>query len=332
MGEVVTNWVDVTSGVPQGSVLGPLLFLIFINDLPNVLVNQCKLFADDSKLLGTVRSNEDVLSIQSDLDALSAWANTSGMSFNAQKCKFIKIGKCPPEVTEPISFSMDDSTNNRIVLEEVAVEKDLGVVWQNNLKWGEHVNRACSMAYMKLGMLRRTFKTWTNARTFKMLFTTCVRPHLEYAVPVWNALRKKDIKKLEKVQERATRLVPQLQDLSYAERLLNLGLTSLEERRLRGDMIQMYKIFKNFNHVNLSNSSYNNDYAQNSGPAGAVTQRRRASIRVEKEFVKNCMVRETVFMNRIVDHWNKLSDDVIEARTVNGFKARYDKFITNSQI
>ncbi len=97
---------------------------------------------------------------------------------------------------------------------------------------------------MKLGMLRRTFKTWKDARRFKLLFTiiNCVRSHLEYALTVWNALLRKDAKKLEKVQERAIRLVPVIRDLSYAERLLNLGLTSFEDRRTRGDMIQMFII------------------------------------------------------------------------------------------
>ena len=84
---------------------------------------------------------------------------------------------------------------------------------------------------MKLEILRRTFRTWTNARMFKFLFTTFVRPHLEYAAPVWNSLNKKKIKNIEKVQEKATRLVPQLKNLNYAERLLNLGLSSLEEKK-----------------------------------------------------------------------------------------------------
>ena len=123
------------------------------------------------------------------------------------------MGKCPSEITQPISFEMSDNQKNRFALDEIVVEKDLGIVWKNNLKWSEHINRACSM---KLGILRRTFRTWTNARMFKLLFTTFVRPHLEYATPVWNSQNKKEIKKIAKVQERATRMVPQLKNLSYA--------------------------------------------------------------------------------------------------------------------
>jgi len=158
--------------------------------------------------------------------------------------------------------------------------------------------------------------------------------YLEYGVPVWNALFKRDIKKIEQVQERATRMVPQLQDLSYAERLLNLGLTSLEERRTREDMIQMFKIQNKFNNVNLStnNTSCNGNYAQNSGPASSVLHRRRSSIRLEKEFVRNCRVRETFFTNRVANDWNKLSSEVVGARSVNGFKARYDNYIIEQKL
>ena len=127
---------------------------------------------------------------------------------------------------EMVHFAMvslyNPHSKNQAITKEHGV-KDLGVVWQNNLKWSEHVNRSCSVSYMKLGMLRRTFKTWTNARTFKLLFTTCVRPNLEYAIPVWNSLFKKDIKKLEKVQERAIKIVHLLQDQK-------LGRTPTESR------------------------------------------------------------------------------------------------------
>ncbi len=101
----------------------------------------------------------------------------------------------------------------------------------------------------------------------------------------------------------------------------------LEDRRTRGDMIQMFKIQNNFNKVDLSalKTNCNSNYAQISGPAEAVVRRRRASVRMGKEFVKNCMVRETYFTNRMADPWNKLEEEVIQAKTVNGFKARYDK-------
>jgi hypothetical protein len=227
--------------------------------MPDELKNLLKLFADDSKLIGTVRSNDDVKEIQSDLDKLCDWAKNSRMNFNIAKCKVMKIGKVPKDVSPTITLTMTDDTNNTHMLEEVSEEKDLGVVLQNNLKWNAHVNRACSTAYMKLGLLKRTFKTWSNMQTVKTLYTSFVRPHLEYAVPVWNALNRKDIKKIERVQKKATKMVPQLRKLCYGERLLNLGLTSLEERRVRGDMIQMFKIHKKMNNVDQSSLDADNE-------------------------------------------------------------------------
>jgi hypothetical protein len=331
MGDVTTEWVEVLSGVPQGSVLGPLLFAIFINDIPDLLNNLCKLFADDSKLIGVVRSDVDVTKMQSDLDKLVEWSKINKMSFNAKKCKVMTFGKYPPGVTQPIRLTMGDNTNEAHVLEEVTEERDLGVIWQNNLKWSEHVNRSCTMAYMKLGMLRRTFKTWSNTKTFKTLYTTFVRPHLEYAVPVWNSLNKKDIKKIEKVQKTATKMVPQLKHLPYEERLRIIGITSLEERRTRGDLIQMFKIHNRINKVELSslNTCCKNNYAQICGPAEAVVKR-RPSVRIVKEFIKKCTVRETFFTNRLAEMWNNLPDNIVEAKTVNGFKARYDNLISRN--
>jgi hypothetical protein len=124
-------------------------------------------------------------------------------------------------------------------------------------------------------------------------------------------------------------LVPHLSDLSYNERLFNLNLPVQEKKRTRGDMIQMYIIYKEFNNVDLhtKNAHFNKNYAKNLRPASTVTTRRRANIRLEKEFVKNCTVCETSFTNRVADQWNKLSEETIEARSVNGFKARYYRFI-----
>ena len=119
----------------------------------------------------------------------------------------------------------------------------------NNLKFESHVFKAASKASSVLGQLKRTFKNWT-IKNFLTLYTAYVRPHLEYSAPVWSPYRKQDIKILEKVQRRATKLVPELKKLSYEERLDTLNLTTLEERRIRGDLIQLFKVRFGFNIVN----------------------------------------------------------------------------------
>jgi hypothetical protein len=326
MGEAVTEWLDVLSGVPQGSVLGPLLFIIYINDMSDSVVNLLKLFADDSKLVSVIKCEEDLVRLQQDLDKISEWAIKWKMSFNHKKCKFMRLGNTEM-ARQDLRLVMKVDINEAHVLDESSEERDLGVYLQNNLKWDENVARACTKANNSLGVLRKTFKTWTNVRTFRTLYTAFVRPHLEYAPQVWNSLTSKDVKKIEKVQKRATKLVPQLRNLNYEERLLNLGLTSLADRRTRGDLIQWFKIETGRNFVELMrpNTNSNVDESDTNGPASRVITRRRGSIRMVKELVKNCSMREKFFSNRVADPWNGLGKEIVASGSVNSFKKQYDR-------
>jgi len=226
---------------------------------------------------------------------------------------------------------MKGKNNEHYTREETSEEKDLGVYLQNNLKWNANVDKACTKAYNSLGLLRRTFRTWTNVKTFRTLYTAFVRPHLEYAPQVWNSLTLEDIKKIEKVQKRATKLVPQLKNLSYGERLLNLGLTSLADRRTRGDLVQMFKFKSGQNTIELIGPTSNVNVDTNiDGPASSVMARRRTSIRVVKEFVKKCSVREKFFSNRVADVWNGLDDGLVASSSVNQFKKMYDSKTNNN--
>jgi hypothetical protein len=329
MGETITEWLEVFSGVPQGSVLGPLLFIIYINDMPDGVINHLKLFADDSKLISVIKNEDDWVQLQQDLDRISEWSIDWKMSFNYNKCKFMRFGNLMLNRPD-LSLTMKASDGIRHVLEESNGERDLGVCLQNNLKWSDNVNKACSSAYNSLGLLRKTFRTWTNIRTFKTLYTAFVRPHLEYAPQVWNSLTSRDVKKLEKVQKSATKLVPQLRNLRYRERLLNLGLTTLADRRTRGDLIQMFKIDSRKNSIELIGPvmSCNIENSEpNDGPASSVTARRRKSLRVVKELVKGCSVRDKFFSNRVVDSWNALNNEIVSSSSVNEFKKRYDSYI-----
>ena len=162
------------------------------------------------------------------------------MIFNEDKCKVVDIGSSRLGKTVII---MVRKSGERVKLEETNSERDLGVYINSKLKWDDQVDQASLKATSVLGMLKRTFVHW-NARLLVKLYTTYVRPHLEYCSSVWNPYRKKDIKKLEQVQRRATKLVPELRHLNYESRLANLGLTTLEVRRERYDLIQFFKILK----------------------------------------------------------------------------------------
>ena len=323
LGQASSSWSTVTSGVPQGSVLGPLLFTLFINDMPKHLHHPCKLFADDTKLIAIIKNTQDIVLLQEDIDRLSAWNTTWDMKFNHQKCKYMVFNKkkhfrsncVEPELTIKIP-----ELETRHTLEQIACEKDLGVHFTNDLKWRTQCTRAAAKANSVLGQLRHAFKAW-NIRTFNTLYTAFVRPHLEYAAPVWNPHKTADIKIIETIQRRATKLVPAIKNLDYHERLNVLGLTTLEERRMRGDLISYYKISNGLNNVNfiLPTSTANSIICD--GPANSI---RGHNKRIHAQVTK-CQARFNFLPNRVVAEWNKLDQATVDAETVSIFKGRLDK-------
>ena len=248
IGESYSDWRHVTSGVPQGSVLGPLLFVIFINDMPEVVHHIIKLFADDSKLIGVIKNSRDIELVQKDLDALVGWAKEWRMLFHPDKCKIMSIIK-NKHVSRPALTMETQNSADRHTLAYTDVERDLGIMIASNLKSEYQVTSAVTKANLALSTLKRTFKFWTPT-IFRTLYTTFVRPHLEYAVSAWSPYLRRDIALLEKVQRRATKLVKQFKGLDYNTRLENLNLTALEDRRPRGDLIQYYKEYSGTNIIN----------------------------------------------------------------------------------
>jgi hypothetical protein len=157
------------------------------------------------------------------------------MTFNVSKCKIMHFG--PGNSRQRISMA---DSNGRTYLEETSLEKDLGIWFDDSLKFHEHVMKAAEKANQILGLIRRTF-TYMDCQLMKQLFTSLVRPHLEYGNVVWHPNSKRDIEILERVQHRATRMVPGLAKLSYEDRLRKMDLPSLVYRRVRGDVIEVYK-------------------------------------------------------------------------------------------
>ena len=291
---------------------------MFINDRPELVKNFCKLFADDSKLIGVIRNNMDKLALQDDLDLLVDWSRNWKLSFNEDKCKLMNIGKTALGAT---SLSMKSANGCSVELKETLCERDLGVMLNNKLNWKDQVDHAVQMAQSTLAMLKRTFVYW-DAKMFVLLFTIYVRPHLEYCAAVWNPSRKREVTRLEQVQRRATKLVPQIRHLNYESRLANLGLTSLEARRSRGDLIQYFKFFKGHNLVNWY---YGSVTRRDLGIIGPSSGTRGPQHRLVGQFTRNDK-RKQFFTNRIVNEWNKLDNKVVSSETVNGFKNNLDKF------
>ena len=312
LGNSFSEWSDVLSGVPQGSVLGPLLFVIFVKDLTNVIKNTCKLYADDCKLLAPVRDAHDAASLQSDIHAVQKWCKDWMMELNIGKCRVMHCGNRNPKN----AYIFADSTNSTsFPLEVTYRERDLGIIITPDMKWGDQVANAVGKASRALGVLKKTFKS-RDPKLWKKLYATHIRSHLEFGVAAWNPYQRGDIALLERAQRRVTRVPYKFRGLTYEDRCKRLGLTSLEKRRIRGDLIQQFKISKGIESLSFELPS--NDFLREIAPRGGKRSRLR------REIVKSCNQRHNFFTNRIVNIWNELPDNIITATSTNGFKNRLD--------
>ena len=297
----VSNWKSVLSGVPQGSVLGPILFLIYINDLDDSITSNVLKFADDTKLFRKVNTDGDKQHLQNDLDSLVKWSEKWQMLFNFGKCKCLHTGHRNLNV----NYKMGDT-----VLDTTVKEKDLGVTISADMKVSEQCGIAASKGNQILGLIRRNI-TYKGKKLIIPLYKAIVRPHLEYCIQAWRPYRKKDIDTLERIQRRATKMIPELRDLSYEERLKECGLTTLETRRLRGDQIEVFKILNGYENIDRNMFfSLKKDSRTRGHEVKLVKDQCRLDIRKHS------------FSQRTINEWNKLSTDCVTASSVNMFKTR----------
>ena len=297
VGSTFSDWFKVTSGVPQGTVLGPLLFLLFINDLPCGLQSFVSLFADDLKLVTSADKHNIA---QEDIDKLNKWEQDWLLRFNVKdgKCKVLHVGKNNPKN----AYFM-----NSVQLPAVEDEKDLGVLTSRDLHWNSCIEKAVSKAKSTIGWITRSL-ICRNKFVMINVYKSLVRPHIEYAVQVWNPPAShgywKLILQLEEVQRSFTRLIDGIGILPYSERLMILQLTTLLERRMRGDLIETFKI-------TTGKVSYGKDLFRISRSGTKILKDKRG---------------DGILSNRVANYWNKIPAEVKEASSVDAFKARLEQY------
>ena len=309
VGKALSSESRVISGIPQGSILGPILFTIFINDLPDKVLSVCKVFADDTKIYN---SDNNTHEIQQDLDGLMEWSDHWDLHFNATKCNVMHIGsknRCNDYVLQ--------QNDTQSTLASCDDEKDLGVIFDKGLTFDKHINTAINKANKILGIIRRTF-TDLDVDVFMQLYKGMVRPHLEYGNQIWHPYLKRQSIAIERVQRRATKLVNNLSDLSYRDRLTRLNLPSLKYRRLRGDLITTYKLFTNPN---------SNGFERFFSNAPSTITRNNTG-KIYKEYSRT-NIRKFSFSNRVIDPWNCLPTSTKTAKSLNIFKSQIDKYYRN---
>ena len=316
-----SEWQDVGSGVLQGTVLGPILFIIFINDLETLTKEAWeKLFADDSKLARLVANEEDARKLQRDIDHFSTWARTWGMEFNVKKCKVMHVGRKNPR----LQYWMDGEA-----LETVEEEKDLGVWIRDDLKPALQCSKAAKAANAALGMLLRSFHFRTKS-TLVPVYKTFVRSRMEHAGAAWSPWLEQDVEEMEKIQKRLVRSLSDVHGESYEEKLEQAGLTTLRKRRERGDLIETFKALKGFYKVDrdvwfcrANQRTMRETRASVTIEDGVTTQ--NTEVLYKPPAIHD--LRNNFFTVRVVRPWNELPEDVKSQKTVNGFKTALDRWL-----
>ena len=297
--------IPVTSGVPQGTALGPLLFLVFINELPDkVRSSTARLFADDCLLYHNVQIPQDVDSLQEDLNALQAWEKDWQMAFNPSKCQ-------PIHFTRKRNPMILDYTIRDQVLETDESATYLGVKLHATASWSPHCSTASKKAECTRAFLQRNLAR-TPQPIKKQCYTTLLRPILEYTSAVWDPHCQSDIQKLERTQRRYARFTcgDYSQESSVTEMLQTLGWDTLAERRAKSRAVMTYCI-----RYDLVDIPLDQHFTQ------LTTRNRGNSEKFRVPYSRTLSAKHSFFPDatRI---WNNIPDDATRAESLDTFKSR----------
>ena len=307
---------EVTSGIPQGSVLGPILFILYINDITEHINSKIVLFADDIKLYKTIQNNKnDTKQLQDDINKLYRWSEIWLLKFNTTKCNKITYEK---------KASLQQHTTYHIAqnqLENISEIKDLGVLFEENLNPSTHIYSKVKKASQILGIVRRNFCN-LQADIVVNLYKTLIRSQFDYAHCVWQPYKQKDIQKIENIQMRATKMIKDLKNLSYTERLKKLKLPTMRYRSIRGCLIEVYKICNGYYTEEVRNKL--SKFRPPSSLRG-----HKFTLLHERHTTKQ---RKNFFYHKNINIWNNLPLSVISQENVHLFKNALDKIFLKQDI
>jgi hypothetical protein len=293
--------VDVSSGVPQGSVLGPLLFLIYINDVEDCInFSDFKLFADDCKLYCECKEDARFDSFRQDVENVFKWVEKNQLKVATEKCSLLHLGRCNPKRILSVNGSSVPESNS---------VRDLGLVVNSDLKPSSHCAMLATKAFQVSNLIFRSFKSRNRDFLIAML-RVYVLSIFNHCSALYNPYHMYDIRLLESVQRQYTKRIPGLRNKSYSTRLSELGLETLERSRLEFDLCHCFKIMNGIENLSVDDFfTISNSRTRSNG---------------RKLFKPRCRTdtRKHFFANRVVDPWNSLPNTVVNAPSLAVFKKR----------
>ena len=287
---VESEWESVSSGVPQGSILGPSLFIMYVNDLPSSLAHsKCLLYADDVKIFKRISSFADCLDLQRDLVSFTEWCCKWRLNLNISKC-FCMNFSLKRSLNIVFNYSLDDH-----VLLCLSETKDLGVIFSSNMSFSAHITNIVNKALRMLGFVRRTMRHVNDIGVLKVLYNSYVRSGLDYCSPVWSPSAKVWVQKLERVQKRFIKVLCAKKRINYDSDnyvdLCNLfSLTTLERRRKICDLILFHKILHSkVNSFYLVSSISLNVPSRRSRHTNVFASRKRRLLLTKNSYIPRCV-------------------------------------------
>ena len=253
-----------------------------------------------------VNDAADMQKLQEDIDALSAWCRKWGMILNPAKCNYLHY--TPPRLRD--HFDPAYRIGGHLINRETET-KDLGIIISEDLKFGKHIDLVKKKTNSEIGRFKRSFKCRKHA-FLSDAYTTYIRPRMEYVVPLWNPSYHTQIEKLEKVQNRFTRLIPNSSNMSHEQRNQCLRISDHQTRRNRGDMVLTWKILNTPDHP-----------CKDILELDSVNRTRSHELKLKKYLATND-IRKHSFPHRVVNQWNSLQSDIVTAPSKNSFKSRFD--------
>ncbi|HMK58440.1 MAG TPA: reverse transcriptase family protein [Nitrososphaeraceae archaeon] len=305
VGTALSEIKSVLSGVPQGSVLGPILFLLFINDLESSLppCSVSKFFNNDAKSYIRVLNDSSVVEFNVLISCMEKWSHRWQLPLAVDKCSWMFLSNRNNSIiNNDLHFSMSG-----VALSETCEIRDLGVIFDSKLNFSSHIDAVLAKAKQRLYLLTKSFSS-CNEHALVLAFKIYIIPLLEYCSPVWSPSSVTDILRIEAIQRSFTKKLKFCNTLTYSERLLKCSLCSLESRRLIADLVLFYKIINNLIEINLGDAIK---------PLISVTRGHSKRFKIPPARINTKL---HFFTNRTIKVWNCLSEITVTADSVSCFK------------